>query len=105
MCRVLLMNKQGEKEIEKTYGLDKYLKYLEKQMGGHGNGFALMKNGKIIKLEKGVNLEKNAVLHAEETARKRAEFRFSRAGAVQRYCPRAKDGKYECRINTWFMRH
>ncbi len=57
MCRVLLMNKQGEKEIEKTYGLDKYLKYLEKQMGGHGNGFALMKNGKIIKLEKGVNLD------------------------------------------------
>ena len=54
MCRVLLMNKQAEKEIEKTYGLDRYLKYLEKQMGGHGNGFALMKNGKIIKLEKGV---------------------------------------------------
>ena len=57
MCRVLLMNKQGEKEIEKTYGLDRYLKYLEKQMGGHGNGFALMKNKKIIKLEKGVNLD------------------------------------------------
>ena len=55
MCRVLLMNKQAEKEIEKTYGLDRYLKYLEKQMGGHGNGFALMKKGKIIKLEKGVN--------------------------------------------------
>ena len=57
MCRVLLMNKQGEKEIEKVYGLDKYLKYLEKQLGGHGNGFALMKNKKIIKLEKGVNLD------------------------------------------------
>ena len=57
MCRVLLMNKQGEKEIENIYGLDKYLKYLEKQMGGHGNGFALMKDGKVTKLEKGVNLD------------------------------------------------
>ena len=37
MCRVLLMNKQGEREIEKIYGLDKYLKYLENQLGGHGN--------------------------------------------------------------------
>lgn len=57
MCRVLLMNKQGEKEIDKIYGLDKYLKYLEKQLGGHGNGFALMKNSKVKKLEKGVNLD------------------------------------------------
>ncbi len=54
---------------------------------------------------KGVNSEKRVVLHAEETSRNRAEFRFSRAGAVQRYCPRAKDGKRKCRINTWFMRH
>lgn len=57
MCRVILMNKQGEKEIEKIYGLDKYLKYLEKQLGGHGNGFALLKNRNVIKLEKGVNLD------------------------------------------------
>lgn len=39
MCRLLLMNKQGEKEIDKIYGLDRYLKYLEKQLGGHGNRF------------------------------------------------------------------
>ena len=57
------------------------------------------------RVEKGVNSEKRAVLHAEKTSRNRAEFRFSRAGAVQRYCPRAKDGKRKCRINTWFMRH
>lgn len=37
MCRLVLMNKQGEKEIQKRYGLDKFLKYLEKQFGGHGN--------------------------------------------------------------------
>lgn len=56
MCRLLLMNKEGEKDIEQIYGLDKYLKYLEKQLGGHGNGFALLKNNKVIKLEKGVKL-------------------------------------------------
>ena len=49
MCRVALMNKKGEKEIERIYGLTRYLKFLEKQFGGHGNGFSLMKNGKIIK--------------------------------------------------------
>ena len=43
MCRVLLMNKQGEKEIEKIYGLDKYLKYLENQLGGHGNRICFIK--------------------------------------------------------------
>ena len=51
------MNKEGEKQIDMQYGLDKYLKYLEKQLGGHGNGYALMKDGKVIKFEKGVNLD------------------------------------------------
>lgn len=37
MCRLVLMNKQGEKEIEKQYGLTNYFKYLEDKLGGHGN--------------------------------------------------------------------
>ena len=41
MCRLLLMNKQAEREIEDIYGLDKYLEYLEIQLGGDGNGYAL----------------------------------------------------------------
>lgn len=57
MCRLLLMNKQGEHEIENKYGLARYLKYLENQMGGHGNGYSLMKKGKIIDYNKGVNLD------------------------------------------------
>ena len=57
MCRIALMNKKGEKEIEKIYGLDKYFKFLENQFGGNGNGYALMKNGKIIRLENGFNLD------------------------------------------------
>lgn len=43
VIRVVLMNKQGEREIEKIYGLDKYLKYLEKQLGGHGNRICIVK--------------------------------------------------------------
>ena len=57
MCRVVLMNKEGEREIERNYGLAKFLKYLENQLGGHGNGFSLMKDGQIIKLEKGLKLD------------------------------------------------
>lgn len=43
VIRVVLMNKQGEREIEKIYGLDKYLKYLENQLGGHGNRICIVK--------------------------------------------------------------
>ena len=57
MCRVVLMNKEGEREIEKRYGLSSYFKYLEDQLGGHGNGYALLKNNRIIKFEKGMNLD------------------------------------------------
>lgn len=43
MCRIVLMNKQGEKEIEEIYGLANYFKYLEEQLGGHGNRFCITK--------------------------------------------------------------
>lgn len=56
MCRLVLMNKEGEKEIDSQYGLENYFQYLEQQLGGHGNGYSLLKNGRIIKTEKGINL-------------------------------------------------
>lgn len=56
MCRLVLMNKNGEREIEKNYGLENYLKYLEASLGGHGNGYALLRRGKIIEFNKGVQL-------------------------------------------------
>lgn len=56
MCRLVLMNKAGEKEIEKNYGLENYFKYLENSLGGHGNGYALLRKGKVIELNKGINL-------------------------------------------------
>lgn len=51
MCRLILMNKKGEKEIEKRYGIQNFLNYLEKSFGGDGNGYALMKNNKVTKIE------------------------------------------------------
>lgn len=57
MCRLVLMNKQGEKEINKRYGLGKYFKFLEDSFGGHGNGFIAVKNKKIVAYSKGVKLD------------------------------------------------
>lgn len=57
MCRLVLMNKQGEKEIDRRYGLDNFLKYLEKSLGGDGNGFVAVKNKKVVSYSKGINLE------------------------------------------------
>lgn len=57
MCRLVLMNKQGEEIINKRYGLYKYLKYLEKSYGGHGNGYIAVKNKKIVSYSKGVKLD------------------------------------------------
>ena len=50
MCRLILMNKKGEKEIEKRYGIQNFLNYLEKSFGGDGNGYALMKNNKVTRI-------------------------------------------------------
>lgn len=57
MCRLVLMNKQGEKEINKRYGLGNYLKFLEDRFGGHGNGVIAVKNKKIVLYSKGVKLD------------------------------------------------
>ncbi len=56
MCRLIMMNKNGEKEIEKNYGIENFLEYLENRMGGHGNGVSLLKEGKVIFFKKGTNL-------------------------------------------------
>lgn len=56
MCRLALMNKNGEIEIEENYGLTNFFSYLEASYGGHGNGFSLLRDGKVICLKKGLNL-------------------------------------------------
>lgn len=56
MCRILMCDRKGFSQFDKQYGMLKELNHLEKECGGHGNGYFLVKGGKCIKLEKGVNL-------------------------------------------------
>ena len=64
MCRLALMNKKGMETIDKMYGLDKFLGYLEAQLGGHGNGYiALTKKGQIIGGTKGVSVSVEEIAH------------------------------------------
>lgn len=52
MCRLALFNKKGFNLIEKKYGAEKFFTRLEIECGGHGNGIALLKNGKISFMHK-----------------------------------------------------
>lgn len=64
MCRLALMNKGGADVVEHIYGLRRFLDYLTAQCGGHGNGYALVKDGKCIDLKKGVKLSNKAIAKA-----------------------------------------
>lgn len=55
MCRLVLMNKK-EKKKQKKIWYAKFPDLFRKSFGGDGNGYALMKNSKVIKIEKGLNL-------------------------------------------------
>ena len=68
MCRLALMDNKGITYIEKNYGLENLFNYLEKQLGGHGNGICFIyKNGSYF-IRKGVNLSNEDI--AEEVLRK-----------------------------------
>ena len=63
MCRMLLANREGIEELKGALAaipgcstLEKYLGDLELRDGGQGNGYALLKDGRVTRLEKGVNL-------------------------------------------------
>ena len=47
------------------------------------------------RVEKGANSEKSAVLHAEETSRNRAEFRFLASGCRTTVLPPSKKRKVQ----------
>lgn len=50
----MIGNKESILEYDKTYSMLYLLTYLEKSLGGHGNGLVLIKNHKIIFFKKGV---------------------------------------------------
>lgn len=56
MCRLALMDNKGIKYIEREYGLENLFDYLERQMGGHGNGVCFIYNDGTHYIKKGVNL-------------------------------------------------
>lgn len=68
MCRLALMNNAGIKYIEKEYGLENLFNYLERQLGGHGNGICFIYNDGSYFIRKGVNLTNEEI--TEEVLRK-----------------------------------
>lgn len=61
MCRLLLTNKLGVQHIKEKYGLKELFNHLEKSSGGFGNGFALVKDKKVVFLKKGVYLTNDEI--------------------------------------------
>ena len=56
MCRLAMMNNKGIRYIEENYGLENLFDYLERQLGGHGNGICFIYNDGSYFIRKGVEL-------------------------------------------------
>lgn len=56
MCRLMMADNKGIKYIEKEYGLENLFNYLERQLGGHGNGICFIYNDGSYFIRKGVGL-------------------------------------------------
>lgn len=63
MCRLAMMNKAGIKHIEEEYGLENLFNYLEKRLGGHGNGICIIYNDGSYEINKGVNLTNKEIVN------------------------------------------
>lgn len=56
MCRLAMMDNKGIRHIESEYGLENLFDYLERQLGGHGNGVCFIYNDGSYFIRKGVEL-------------------------------------------------
>lgn len=56
MCRLAMMNNAGIRYIDEKYGLENLFNYLERQLGGHGNGICFIYNDGSYFIRKGVHL-------------------------------------------------
>lgn len=61
MCRLALINNVGIQHIESHYGLKNLFDYLERQLGGHGNGFCVIHNDGSYYINKGVTLSNTTI--------------------------------------------
>lgn len=68
MCRLMMANNAGIRYIEENYGLENLFNYLERQLGGHGNGICFIYNDGSYFIRKGVNLSNKEI--AEEVLMK-----------------------------------
>lgn len=68
MCRLAMMNNAGIRYIENKYGLEELFNYLERQLGGHGNGICFIYNDGSYFIRKGVELSNKDI--AEEVLMK-----------------------------------
>ena len=68
MCRLALMNNAGIRHIESEYGLENLFNYLERQLGGHGNGICFIYKDGSYFIRKGVHLTNEEI--AEEVLMK-----------------------------------
>lgn len=68
MCRLAMMNNAGIKHIEENYGLENLFNYLERRLGGHGNGICFIYNDGSYFVKKGVKLTNEEI--AEEVLMK-----------------------------------
>ena len=61
MCRLLIASNNAIRNYHRTYGFHNLLSHLERECGGHGNGFTLHKDGKLIHTNKGIDLSVHEV--------------------------------------------
>lgn len=61
VCRLLMGNKDAVLKYNRHYGIKRLLEFLIDMCGGHGNGYALMRNGKITEWNKGVKLSADTI--------------------------------------------
>ena len=86
MCRLLIGSKNMVSAYDRNNNVLSLLQHLERQCGGHGNGLALLRKGKLIHMQKGVSF---TVSEAAERLRKEAydfaifHTRIASVGAVE----------------------
>lgn len=64
MCRLFIANQKDYYLYDRSHGILHLMEHLEKQCGGHGNGYALVKDKQIIKYAKGESLTNEEIYHA-----------------------------------------
>lgn len=61
MCRILLCNKKYYNNMGKDF-MKTFLDHLEKECGGHSNGYAFINNQEVIDIDKGVKLTNQMII-------------------------------------------